>query len=184
MFIGLPIWTNLRQQIVVHEMPTAKVIKHTLIQPPIDHVVIDTIDYRAYDIQVSIMVDNGKYSRIARGFVRFVAAKTLALNKIRRIRIIPLAVTQSAICCTIHWYNENLFGNLKIRLWSNGQCTLAAAKPNMQKFEIRTVPGRRYFFELRLFDPRNNKLLAAGDIWFKASKLTGNIFDSVIHFDF
>uniref|UniRef100_A0A914YVP3 Phytanoyl-CoA hydroxylase-interacting protein-like C-terminal domain-containing protein n=1 Tax=Panagrolaimus superbus TaxID=310955 RepID=A0A914YVP3_9BILA len=56
----------------------------------------------------------------------------------------------------------------RLRFWSNGICSEISPRPSMQTFEIRTIPGRCYFFEIRICSPKDFRVIAAGDIWFRA----------------
>lgn len=163
-----------RQQVVVHEMPSATVIKHTLINPQINLATFDTLDARAYDIQITLIAEVADREITARGCLKIVAAKTLALdkNKHRNVRVVPLIVSASAIHCRISWptfYERS--GRLRLRLYCEGRGHDIPARPKMEDFTIRTVPGRNYSFELRVVSEDKNRLIAGGDVCFRASKL-------------
>uniref|UniRef100_A0A914PT01 Phytanoyl-CoA hydroxylase-interacting protein-like C-terminal domain-containing protein n=1 Tax=Panagrolaimus davidi TaxID=227884 RepID=A0A914PT01_9BILA len=167
-------WKKFQQQIIVHSIPSEAIIRHTLINPPIDFVTFETIEGHAYNIQVSLIfeISNGR-EIIARGFIKFISAKKLFLNKnkFKNVQIIPISVSISSIHCIIQWPKEILErfkGILKIRFWSNGIGSEVPVRHEMSKFEIRSIPGRKYFFELRIFNSRDFRIIAAGDIWFRA----------------
>uniref|UniRef100_A0AC34G7W2 Phytanoyl-CoA hydroxylase-interacting protein-like C-terminal domain-containing protein n=1 Tax=Panagrolaimus sp. ES5 TaxID=591445 RepID=A0AC34G7W2_9BILA len=165
-------WKKFRQQVIVHKIPSQIIIRHTLVNPPIDFVTFDTSDAQAYDIQVSLIHDSNGQECIARGFIKLVAAKRLAINKtkFKRVQNVPLTVSVSAVHCIIEWPEpfEAMKGIPRLRFWSNGICSEISPRPSMKTFEIRTIPGRSYFFEIRILHPRDFRLIAAGDIWFRA----------------
>lgn len=83
----------------------------------------------------------------------------------------------SALHCKIEW-PENVTkenGKLNLRICSNGIWNSVNPKTGVNCFDMLTVPGRLYFFELRKYNSIK-QVIFVGDVWFKASKL---IFDSV-----
>ena len=143
--------------------------------PPVSLVCVPTKDAQIYDVQITIISNDSPEEIFSKTVIRFVASKKKAMERknIRyNVRPVELKAKVSALHCKIEWpeFVNYKSGDLKLRLCSNGVWNTVQAKPNSNTFDILTVPGRNYFLEFRKYN-NNKKLLRAGDVWFKASKL-------------
>uniref|UniRef100_A0A7E4V0E6 PHYHIP_C domain-containing protein n=1 Tax=Panagrellus redivivus TaxID=6233 RepID=A0A7E4V0E6_PANRE len=171
------------QAVVVHDIADYSLVTHALVQLPECFVNFPTQYAHSYDVTVVVTV--GEES--IQGFLRFSAATSIALGKGRRPRG-PYVVTihvdpeSTSKLTRLSWDPPVKVrpdtNTLIVRIWcgKKAQPTRLELDPMTTTFEIKTVSGHEYFFEIRYMAKAMKSTdvehqayyYGVGDVWFKS----------------